>query len=325
MDNGIERLQAALKQVKSELNWKVEECATEDLGYHIRSSSLERVHRIGYLSSIEGEYQHLSNRMHEYCHAFQGENVDILLADSTYIVSGLSEEDRYCVDWCVNVASDWFCDAEFNRRFPESYSGNPMAVAFREAEDFYRTSKRIDPVLALIAAQEQYYMNIVPEVPDKLKPLIHALLSINPTQPSRKALVELTNSLLSHYRPGVIFKPLENKGPELLADCNCGVFETIPVGSGQTHVKTVCNFPCLCETCHSIVSADLLAETVRCPKCLAPDPIPYDNPRLSESLGEETMFNWDMQGRLGRDLILTLGNYQCPQCGEMTLQFIPMN
>ena len=55
--------------------------------------------------------------------------------------------------------------------------------------------------------------------------------------------------------------------------------------------------------------------------CKTTKVIPYDNPTLSRSVGEdvelETVTSWNMKEKLGRELILTNGIYRCPQ----TLRF----
>jgi DNA-directed RNA polymerase subunit RPC12/RpoP len=66
---------------------------------------------------------------------------------------------------------------------------------------------------------------------------------------------------------------------------------------------------------------NLLAKKPRCPDCGAANPVPYDNPQLLGSAGEHTVAEWNIEGRLGRGLILTDGSYRCPKCGKMTLRF----
>lgn len=84
---------------------------------------------------------------------------------------------------------------------------------------------------------------------------------------------------------------------------------------------TTCFFPCLCENCHSVVQVNLLSKAMRCPTCRAANPIPYDDPRLAESPGKHYVADWNMEGRLGRELVLTDGKYRCPKCGKMSLEF----
>ena len=84
---------------------------------------------------------------------------------------------------------------------------------------------------------------------------------------------------------------------------------------------TTCFFPCLCESCHSVVRVNLLSKSLRCPQCRARNPIPYDDPRLSESPGHHQVASWNMEDRLGKELVLTDGKYRCPQCGRMSLEF----
>ena len=110
-------------------------------------------------------------------------------------------------------------------------------------------------------------------------------------------------------------------GSQVTARCECGVEAEILIGGGMMNFTTTCYFPCLCGSCHNIVEADLLATAPQCPECGTANPIPYDDPRVLGSLGEQTVAEWNMQERLGRELILTDGSYKCPKCGKMTLQF----
>ncbi len=84
---------------------------------------------------------------------------------------------------------------------------------------------------------------------------------------------------------------------------------------------TTCFFPCLCENCHCVVQVNLLSKAVKCPRCRKPNPIPYDDARLSESKGRNLVAEWNMEDQLGRVLVLTDGKYRCPKCGNMSLEF----
>ena len=110
-------------------------------------------------------------------------------------------------------------------------------------------------------------------------------------------------------------------GSQVLAKCGCGLEAEILIGGGMFNFKTTCLFPCLCESCHSVVEANLLENPVQCPNCNAVNLIPYDNPRLSLTRGENEVASWYMFNELGRELILTDGKYKCPACGQMTLSF----
>lgn len=110
-------------------------------------------------------------------------------------------------------------------------------------------------------------------------------------------------------------------GSQVIAKCDCGVEAVIDIGSGMMDFTTRCSFPCLCESCHNVVEVNLLAKTIRCPKCRKSNPIPYDDPRLYELKGSEQVAVWNMQDKLGREVILTDGKYKCPKCGKMSLEF----
>jgi hypothetical protein len=110
-------------------------------------------------------------------------------------------------------------------------------------------------------------------------------------------------------------------GSEVTAKCRCGVDANMMIGGGMVNFMTTCYFPCLCDRCHAIVQVNLLAKRKRCPQCKSTKVIPYDDPTLSECTGKRTVVSWNMEEQLGRDLKLTNGKYQCPECGKMTLRF----
>lgn len=110
-------------------------------------------------------------------------------------------------------------------------------------------------------------------------------------------------------------------GIQIRASCNCGVNADVQIGGGMMDFTTSCLFPCLCNNCHSIVDANLLAKDLRCSKCRGHDLIPYDDPRNIGTLGPRKLANWNVQDSLGRELILTDGTYKCPKCGKMSLTF----
>ena len=110
-------------------------------------------------------------------------------------------------------------------------------------------------------------------------------------------------------------------GSQVIARCDCGVEESILIGGGMFTFETICYFPCLCESCHRVVEVNLLGKPVSCPVCHAPNPIPYDDPRLLGAVGRHRVADWYMELELGRELVLTDGKYRCPKCGKMSLEF----
>lgn len=110
-------------------------------------------------------------------------------------------------------------------------------------------------------------------------------------------------------------------GIQIKARCNCGVNTDVRIGGGMMDFTTTCHFPCLCNTCHTIVQANLLAKNLQCAKCQSYDLLPYDDPQLIGTLGNRNLAEWNMQDSLGRELVLTDGTYKCPKCGKMSLIF----
>jgi len=98
-------------------------------------------------------------------------------------------------------------------------------------------------------------------------------------------------------------------GSQVVATCRCGIEAKILIGGGMLDFGTICYFPCLCETCHDIVQADLLEKTKQCPICKSKTLIPYDDPQLSNTPGKRKVKECTLGGKRGRELILTNGNY----------------
>jgi|APEBP8051072210_1049370.scaffolds.fasta_scaffold00719_4 hypothetical protein len=132
-------------------------------------------------------------------------------------------------------------------------------------------------------------------------------------------------------------------GSQVNATCRCGVDTSILIGGGMDDFLSTCLFPCLCGHCHSVVQVNLLAKPLQCPQCKTATVIPYDDPALTEYSAEPSsatwksvfrwgggknkspeqriVASWNVKEPLGRSLDITDGNYRCPRCGQMTLQF----
>ena len=82
-----------------------------------------------------------------------------------------------------------------------------------------------------------------------------------------------------------------------------------------------CAFPFYCEGCKSMFTGNIFSKKVKCPDCGSKEVIPYDDDRICKQKGEEVAF-WSTEDKLGRDLILTNGQYLCPACGKHELSFV---
>jgi Zn finger protein HypA/HybF involved in hydrogenase expression len=110
-------------------------------------------------------------------------------------------------------------------------------------------------------------------------------------------------------------------GSSVKAKCPCGFKAESMIGGGMLDHLTTCLFPCLCETCKDMVTANLYDEKITCPECNSPGVIPYDDPRLQGDAGTQAVAGWNTSDRLGRELALMDGTYKCPKCGSTTLRF----
>ena len=111
-------------------------------------------------------------------------------------------------------------------------------------------------------------------------------------------------------------------GSQVIAKCGCGYEATCLIGCGIKNYNTTCYFPFSCSSCHNVVEVNILAKIIYCPQCQSSELIPYDDPQLFDCLGKHKVAQWNIKDILGRDLVITDGKYQCPQCGEMLLKFM---
>jgi predicted RNA-binding Zn-ribbon protein involved in translation (DUF1610 family) len=81
----------------------------------------------------------------------------------------------------------------------------------------------------------------------------------------------------------------------------------------------------MCTGCHEVVGVNLKDVPTACPKCGAPDPVPYDDPAMQETPHEFVHISWwEPAPPVGRILELNKGDYKCPKCGEFALKFRSM-
>ncbi len=109
-------------------------------------------------------------------------------------------------------------------------------------------------------------------------------------------------------------------GSVVKAKCDCGYRREMALGGGMMNFTTLCNFPCYCDTCSDLFEANLFLQKISCPECGGTDTRPYDDDGLCSKRGSP-VFSWTAQEKLGRELILTNGEYLCPKCGRFSLRF----
>lgn len=113
-------------------------------------------------------------------------------------------------------------------------------------------------------------------------------------------------------------------GSWVKAECACGYTAEASIGGGKRNFTRVCEFPCLCTACHSMVSVNLLATDPTCPACSSSALTPFDAHELNDHSSDLVVADWDMRGQLGRCLELTRSRYLCPKCLQTTLVFDEM-
>ncbi len=110
-------------------------------------------------------------------------------------------------------------------------------------------------------------------------------------------------------------------GSEVMASCKCGLSENILIGGGMLTFTTTCLFPCYCDSCNNVVEVNLLSEDKECPHCRSKAIISYDDPSMIKSAGDNIVASWNMEQKIGRELIITNGSYLCPKCKKPNLKF----
>lgn len=110
-------------------------------------------------------------------------------------------------------------------------------------------------------------------------------------------------------------------GAIVRAVCRCGFEREMSLGGGMANFTTHCSFPLYCGRCKALFEGNMLRKRIVCPNCKkARDVVPYDDDRICRRKGEP-VFGYATEQKLGRRLVLTDGEYLCPQCGRFTLSF----
>jgi Zn finger protein HypA/HybF involved in hydrogenase expression len=103
------------------------------------------------------------------------------------------------------------------------------------------------------------------------------------------------------------------------AECDCGLTTQTDIGCGITDLGEICLCPFRCNSCRSVVTADLLSDKPTCESCGGDDVEPYTAESLHGIPGSEAVASWALSG--GIEVTLTDGRYVCPACGKSGLRF----
>lgn len=110
-------------------------------------------------------------------------------------------------------------------------------------------------------------------------------------------------------------------GSMINASCECGYEKNMSLGGGMMNFNTRCNFPFYCEGCNILFEDNIFNEKIICPNCHKGDIYSYDTAKACGSVGEKTVFDWNVGNEIGRKLLLTDGDYICPSCHKFSLRF----
>ena len=105
-------------------------------------------------------------------------------------------------------------------------------------------------------------------------------------------------------------------GAMISANCTCGYeAPNVPIGGGMANHTVWCAHPAYCPVCKDMVSVNLLASEITCPRGCGGTPLPYFNsPQLQSKPGAHLVSAWG--GRKLND-----GPYLCPRCSQYAMTF----
>ncbi len=109
-------------------------------------------------------------------------------------------------------------------------------------------------------------------------------------------------------------------GTAVVGRCKCG-YETkeMFLGGGRMNFQSHCGFPYYCQDCQILFEANIY-EDVICSECKNSNVISYDDARACQFM-ERSVFDWNTDHKLGRNLKLSASNNLCPKCGNFDLSF----
>jgi hypothetical protein len=112
-------------------------------------------------------------------------------------------------------------------------------------------------------------------------------------------------------------------GSIIVANCEACGYDSgnLFLFGGKSNFKTVCQFPGYCPEKKSLVLINLMADRQETPACSGGEPTPYTDPKLIQNPGTRTIASWNLPEPWKKQVILTDGNYFCPNCKTFHLHF----
>lgn len=128
-------------------------------------------------------------------------------------------------------------------------------------------------------------------------------------------------------------------GTELTGKCKCGYTEKVYIGSGRASHGKLFQYPHYCNSCHSLTSADMLADEQICNHCNSKDIHSYA--ATTKTLSYKSLLNrlpTEVLTRTGyhrtdvvheesfcypikKTFVFLRGAHYCPSCTEESMTF----
>lgn len=100
--------------------------------------------------------------------------------------------------------------------------------------------------------------------------------------------------------------------------CSCGFHIETRIGAGRADFRERCAFPCLCKSCRTVVTVNLMEDAPQCPACKSSDLARYDALNMHDGDGRKEIASWRLAAN---HLKLTDASYYCPSCSRLSMRF----
>lgn len=201
-------LKKAIEEIRSQLKWNIREQIGKSDFFTIDSNPFTKSHIINWpLSNSQAGPPDDIEILHELIHALFVEKIHHLFSAS-YFKRGTPEIWAQVIACVCDFASDWFVEHRFYEIAPEA-----KKKAIKEQFNFICESFKDGPPsndlftfisTGLLIAQVIKYLQIQVETSGKLKELVEAFLSTDPSVPTIKGLEKMINKLIKIFSPFII-------------------------------------------------------------------------------------------------------------------------
>ncbi len=197
-------LKKAISEIRSQLSWDIKEEEKGDF-FSIDSNPISKVHSISWPSkdSQFGEPTDIEV-LHELVHALFVEKIHPLFSDS-HFKRGTPEHWAQAVGCACYFATDWFVDHRIFELVPEE-----KKEEIRMKFEFLCESIKEKPPsgdlfsfisTGLLIAQAIKYLGMRIQTSGKLKEVVDAFLSTDPSDPTIERLEQIVNKIIKVYSP----------------------------------------------------------------------------------------------------------------------------